>query len=178
MDALQAIETRKSKRNYLRMPVEIEKLEILAKAGSGDPKTGDFHISVITNAGLLDEIDEKGWQAMKKSAFLKLRAELPGYRPLYGAPVLFLISSPDIPFKETNTACAATNITIAATALGLASCYVISATRVFIDDTVLQKQAEVPDGFMPMCGVLIGYGAGEDKYPAPFNPSVGISYYR
>jgi nitroreductase len=157
----------------------IEKLKIVVKAGSNAPKAGDFHISVISNADLLNEIDEKGWQAMKKSDFLKLRAELPGYRPLYGASALLLISSPNVPYKEVNAACAAATITIAATALGLGSCYVGSTTRgAFTDDTVLQKQAGIPDGYVPMCGVLIGYGAEEDKYPAPFSPSVSISYCR
>jgi nitroreductase len=74
MDALQAIEARKSKRNYLNIPVEIEKVEILTRAGNGAPKAGNFHISVITNAGMLNEIDKKALESMKQSDFLKLRA--------------------------------------------------------------------------------------------------------
>jgi nitroreductase len=89
------------------------------------------------------------------------------------------ISSPNVPYKEVNAACAATNITIAATALGLGSCYVGSTTRgAFTDDMVLQKKAGIPDRYAPMCGVLIGYPAEEIKFPAPFNCLVGTSFFQ
>jgi nitroreductase len=165
MDAIRAIETRKSARDYTAKQVGEDLLEALVKAGSSAPKAGGFHISVITNSDTIKRIDDKTLSIMKNgTGFMKERAELEGYRPLYGAPVLFLISSPDVPFKETNAACAATAITIAATALGLASCYGVSATMAFKDDEPLQKLVGIPDGFSPICGVLIGYGGGE-KFP-------------
>ena len=167
MEAIQAIELRKSARDYLSKPVEEDLLEILIKAGRSAPKAGGFHISVITDAGTIKQIDDKALSVMKNgTGFMKERAELEGYRPLYGAPVLFLISSPEIPFRETNAACAATAITIAATALGLASCYVVSATLAFKDDASLGRSAGIPEGFSPVCGVLIGHGGGE-KFSSP-----------
>jgi nitroreductase len=144
-------------------------------AGRSAPKAGAFHISVITNADTLKTIDEKTLNIMKNSGgFLKERASLEGYRPLYGAPALFLISSLDVPYKETNAACAATNITIAATALGLGSCYVISATLAFKDDPTLQKQTGIPESYSPVCGVLVGYAGGE-KFPNPRVHEITIS---
>jgi nitroreductase len=167
MDAIKAIESRKSTRDYIAKPVDGNLLDTLIKAGRSAPKAGGFHISVITNADTLKHIDDKTLSIMKNgTGFMKERAELEGYRPLYGAPVLFLISSQDIPFKETNAASAATTITIAATALGLASCYVVSATLAFKDDEPLQKLVGIPEGFSPVCGVLIGYGGGE-KFSNP-----------
>jgi nitroreductase len=167
MEAIQAIESRKSARDYLPKPVEEDLLEILIKAGRSAPKAGGFHISVITDAGTIKQIDDKTLSIMKNgTGFMKERAELEGYRPLYGAPVLFLISSPEIPSRETNAACAATAITIAATALGLASCYVGSPTLAFKDDSSLGHLAGIPEGFSLACGVLIGYGGGE-KFSNP-----------
>jgi nitroreductase len=175
MDAIKAIETRKSVRDYIAKPVEEDLLETLIVAGRSAPKTGAFHISVITNADTLKTIDEKTLNVMKDSTgFMKERASLEGYRPLYGAPVLFLLSSPDVPFKETNAACAAANITIAAAALGLGSCYVVSATLAFKDDLTLQKQTGIPEGYSPVCGVLVGYAGGE-KFPSPRVHEITVS---
>jgi nitroreductase len=175
METLQAIESRKSARDYLPKPVEENLLETLIKAGRSAPKTGGFHISVVTDADTIKKIDDKTLSIMKNgTGFLKERANLEGYRPLYGAPALFLISSPEVPFRETNAACAATTIAIAATALGLASCYVVSATLAFKDDASLGKLAGIPDGFSPVCGVLIGYGGGE-KFPSPNAPQITVS---
>jgi nitroreductase len=163
METIQAIESRKSVRDYLPKPVEEKLLETLIKAGRNAPKAGDFHISVVTNADTIKKIDDKALSIMKSSTgFMKERADLEGYRPLYGAPVLFLISSPKIPFREMNAACAATAITIASAGLGLASCYVVSATLAFKDDdALLRRLVGIPEGFSPVCGVLIGYGGGE-----------------
>jgi nitroreductase len=167
MDTIKAIETRRSVRDYIAKPVEENLLETLITAGRSAPKTGTFHISVITNGDTLKTIDDKTLDIMKNSTgFMKERASLEGYRPLYGAPVFFLISSPDVPYKETNAACAATNITIAAVALGLGSCYVVSATLAFKDNPVLQKQVGIPEGYSPVCGVLVGYAGGE-KFSNP-----------
>jgi nitroreductase len=175
VEAIQAIEFRKSARDYLPKPVGEDLLETLIKAGRSAPKAGGFHISVVTNAETIKEIDNKTLSILKNgTGFMKERAELEGYRPLYGAPVLFLISSPDVPFKETNAASAATTITIAATALGLASCYVVSATMAFKDDEPLKKLAGIPEGFAPVCGVLIGYGGGE-KFSNPKIHEITVS---
>jgi nitroreductase len=177
MDAIKAIEIRKSVRDYIAKPVEENLLETLIMAGRGAPKTGAFHISVITNGDTLKEIDDKTLDIMKNSVgFMKERASLEGYHPLYSAPVLFLISSPDIPFKETNAACAATSIIIAATALGLGSCYVVSATLAFKDDSSLQKQVGIPEDYSPVCGILVGY-AGGDKFSSPRVHEITVSHH-
>ncbi|AEF85426.1 nitroreductase [Treponema primitia ZAS-2] len=64
---------------------------------------------------------------------------------------------------------------MSATALDLASCYVLSATRAFKDDPSLNKRAGIPEGFSPVCGVLAGY-AGEDKFSQTPTNSVTVGY--
>jgi nitroreductase len=107
--------------------------------------------------------------------FAKERADLEGYHALYGAPALFLISGPESPYSGINAACAATNITLAASALDLASCYIGSAVLAFKDNPQLAKKAGIPEGFVPFCGVLAGY-AGEDKFSQAPAFSVGVNY--
>jgi hypothetical protein len=67
------------------------------------------------------------------------------------------------------------NITVAATALDLASCSIGSAAVAFKDNPPLAKKAGIPEGFSPVCGVLIGY-AGEDKFSQAPAFSVGVAY--
>ncbi|HHX77539.1 MAG TPA: nitroreductase, partial [Firmicutes bacterium] len=86
MDALEAIAARKSTRKYLPQPVEREKTAALVAAGKSAPKSGEFHITVVENKELLQEFNDKTLEALKNSEneYLKRRASLEGYQPLYG----------------------------------------------------------------------------------------------
>lgn len=178
MDALKALEIRKSVREYQAKPVEAEKLETILKAANNAPKAGEFQISVILNAGLLKEINDKALDCMKKSgnAFLMERAALPGYEPLYGAPVLLVFSAPpENPYSFANVSNAATSGIIAATALGLGSCYIVTPTLALNEEPSLVKKIGVPEGFSPLCCMIAGY-AGGDKYASPKQVLNNINY--
>ena len=80
----------------------------------------------------MKQINDATRKAMLESPvdFLRQRASLPGYQPLYGAPVLILISAPkELPNSPFNAALAAENMLIEATELGLGSCFIMSLTR-------------------------------------------------
>ncbi len=65
----------------------------------GDPECRvEAKIDALTHEAMLNSDRE----------FLRKRASLPGYRPLYGAPVLLLLSGPaDGPYSAVNAALAA-----------------------------------------------------------------------
>jgi nitroreductase len=99
--------------------------------------------------------------------FLQQRASLPGYQPLYGAPVLILLSAPaKAPFSAANTALAAENMLLEATGLGLGSCYIVSPTMALNGENnhALAKEAGIPDGNEVLCALVIGYPAAEDPF--------------
>jgi nitroreductase len=50
---------------------------------------------------------------------------------------------------------------IAATALGLGSCYLITPILAFKADKGLAARAGIPEGYEIMCAVVVGYKAGE-----------------
>lgn len=178
MDAIKAIETRSSARSYAAQPLTQAQLDTLVKAAQSAPKAGNFHISVVTNAGLLAQIDAKALEAMQNSGndFLMGRAALPGYRPLYNAPVLFLFSAPpQEPYGAANCAGAATAAAIAATALELGSCYVVTPTLALAADAELGQKAQIPAGYKAMCGLLAGYKEGE-KFTTEKQPLNNVSY--
>lgn len=162
MDAIKAIETRKSTRSYVGTPIEQEKVKVLAMAANSAPKSGSFHVTIITNSDTLTDINDKALEAMKNSGndFLMQRAALPGYQPMYGAPLLMILSGPDTG-SAASASCSATAITIAATALGLGSCYVVTPTLPLKADPGLATRAGIPQGNIPLCGVLAGYAQGD-----------------
>ncbi len=164
-----AITSRKSVRAYLDKHVLPDDLARIVEAGQWGPNAGAFQISVIRNAELRKKINDQTSDAMLKSdvEFLQQRASLPGYQPLYGAPVLILLSAPTAaPYSAFNVAVAAENMLLAATELGLASCFLLSPTFALRRDEnrALLQEAGIPEGYALQCAVIVGYAAAENKY--------------
>jgi FMN reductase [NAD(P)H] len=169
MNVSEAIAKRKSVRAYLDKPVPAEDLAKIVEAGQWAPNAGEFQISVIRNAGLRQRINDLTHDAMVNSGveFLQQRVSLPGYQPLYDAPVLILLSGPtEAPYSAANTALAAENMLLQATGLGLGSCYLVSPTLALNagNNRALAQEAGIPDGYKLQCAVIVGYGAAENKF--------------
>lgn len=162
MNVLTAMEKRKSVRAYKPGKVEQEKLDTLVEAANSAPIFGEIHITVVENSSLLNEINDAALKQMKNSGndFLVKRASMEGYNPLYGAPVLILLSAPNGNDSNgsnmANVSCAAENILIAATELELGSCYVMAPLLALSDHDLFQRM-NIPQGYVPLCGVLVGY---------------------
>lgn len=162
MNVLNSIEMRKSIRAYSPQNVEKEKMEAIIKAGNLAPIFGQFHITVIENPELLEEINSVTLDMMKHSGneFLEKRAATEGYNPLYGAPALIVLSAPkgndSNGFNMANVSCAAENMIIEATELGLGTCFVMGIMLSFANTELLRK-IEIPEEYIPLVGVLVGY---------------------
>lgn len=169
MNVADAVANRKSVRAYRDEPVPADVLTRIVEAGQWAPNAGPFQISVILNAGLRQRINDRTLDVMVHSGneFLQQRASLPGYQPIYGAPVLILLSAPaDAPFGAANTALAAENMLLEATELGLGSCYLVSPTMALNGDSNhdLAQEAGVPEGHAVQCAVIVGYAAADNKF--------------
>ena len=169
MNISEAIAKRKSVRAYLDKPVLDDDLKKIVEAGRWAPNAGPFQISVVLNAGLRQKINDRTLDAMVHSGneFLQQRASLPGYQPIYGAPVLILLSAPaDAPHSMRNTALAAENMLLEATGLGLGSCYLVSPTLALNGESNrdLAQEAGIPDGYALQCAVIVGYAADRNKF--------------
>lgn len=178
MNTLESIKARKSQRSYEQKLVEEEKIEQLIFAANSAPKAGILHLSVVENYNILKALNDETLIAMKNSGndLLVSRASLEGYQPLYGAPVLILFSGKEgALYIDANASCAATNVTIAATELGLGSCYVISPLLGIRANPELGKKIGIPEGFIPICGVLIGYASG-NAFESPRSIANTINY--
>jgi nitroreductase len=177
METLKALEIRKSVRNYTEQPVEQEKLERILWAGNRAPLGGAFHMTVIRDKALLAEIDEAALTAMKNSdnEFARGRAALPGYRPLYNAPILILLSAEE-PARGMSSVCnAVTAMTFAAADIGLGSCFVVSPIQVLGENGPFYARLQFPAGYKPLVGMLLGY-AGEEKFGRPRPAVDNVNY--
>ena len=169
MGISEAIRKRISVRAYLEKPVPDDELEKIIEAGRWAPNAGPFHISVVRNSELQQKINDLTHEFMLNSGieFLVQRGSLPGYQPLYGAPILMLLSAPaDAPIGMINTAVAAENMILEATERGFGTCLLLSPTRIIndVDKRELAHSAGVPEGYAVQCAVVVGYAASENKF--------------
>ena len=151
MELFEAIDKRFSNRKYLDKQISDEDLKKILKAGMQAPvgrgKYEDMHITVIQNKVLLDEISGLA----DRSVF-------------YNAPTLVIISARDDGnglYKE-NSACVAMNMLLSATALGLGSIYLNLVIGLIKEHKEILDKLNLPEGFVPVVGVGIGYADGEN----------------
>jgi FMN reductase [NAD(P)H] len=182
MNTGEAIRTRKSVRAYEDRPVPGDVVAKIVEAGQWAPNAGPFQISVITNRALKQKINDRALDAMINSGndFARQRAALPGYQPLYSAPVVILLSAPaDSPMGAVNASLAAENMLLEATGLGLGSCYLMSPTRALNGEgnSDLAGEAGVPQGYAVQCAVIVGYAAAENKFTLGTRAKKGTTNY-
>ena len=161
MTMMETICSRKSVRSYTGENITTEELEVILKATNASPVgMGQFdsmHLTVITNKELLTKIE-----ASAAAMFGK-----PDMHPLYGAPTLILVSSrKPAPMMEnvtySNAAIMAHNMALAATELGVGTCYIWGATAAMSRNPEVLAELKLPEGFMPCCAMC--FGKTDDSY--------------
>lgn len=152
---IETICSRKSVRSYTGENITAEELEVILKAANASPVgMGQFdslHLTVITNKDLLAKIE-----ASAAAMFGK-----PDMHPLYGAPTLILVSSrKPAPMMEnvaySNAAIMAHNMALAATELGVGTCYIWGAIAAVSRNPEVLAELKLPEGFMPCCAMCFG----------------------
>ncbi len=178
METFEAINKRKSIRGYTDMQVNDDDLEKILDVANKAPNAGPFHITVVQNSEFLREINDRTKENMLASeGFLKERASIPGYEPLYGAPTFIILSAPEVPFDEINVACSITTMAIAAADLGIGTCYVVSPIQTLIEDYYMDR-LELPEGYVPISGILLGYESENSMPEVPREEKNNINYIK
>ncbi len=138
MEALEAILTRRSTRNYKPDPVEPEKLERILEAARQAPSGGNNqtnHFLVIRSREVLEkligmteaafakmETDENTYPSLRHAVSASKKG---GYVFCYNAPLLIAVANRrDYGNNMADCACAIENMMIAANALDLGSCWI------------------------------------------------------
>lgn len=173
MTMMETICSRKSVRSYTGENITAEELEVILKAANASPVgMGQFdslHLTVITNKELLAKIE-----ASAAAMFGK-----PDMHPLYGAPTLILVSSrKPAPMMEnvtySNAAIMAHNMALAATELGVGTCYIWGATAAMSRNPEVLSELKLPEGFVPCCAISLG--KTNDTYEMRDVPSDKIAH--
>lgn len=155
METMKAIATRKSSRSYQSIQIGDENLTRIINAGCAAPVgSGAYdtvHLTVIQNQDLLNRISKTAATIFGN----------PDADPLYGAPTLIIVSC--IPNKQfpnveiANAACIIENMSLSATDIGIGSVYILGALAAFMNDKELVKELILPEGFVPVSGIALGY---------------------
>lgn len=153
MNTLDAIFSRKSVRSFCGAPTETELNTVLKAAYAapvGRALYENVHLTVITNARLIGKINEAA------IAFFNN----PNMDPMHSAPVFVLVSAklggPNDNVGYSNCACIVQNMTFAAVELGLGACHIWGATAALNLNPELVAELNLPEGFTPCCGMLLG----------------------
>ncbi len=169
MNVNEAVMKRRSVRSYQDKEVSADDIATVIKAGRWAPNAGAYTMSVVRNKDLMARINDKTLEAMRASGndFLMERAALPGYMPLYGGPVVVLLSGPtDMPITQLNCGVAVENMLLQATELGLGSCFLRSPSYALNkpENAALAREAGIPEGSQMECGLVFGYTDDEKKF--------------
>ena len=155
MNTMETICKRRSIRSYTGESITAEELGTILKAANASPVgMGQFeslHLTVITNKDLLNKI-EKATAAMFGD---------PAMHPLYNAPTLILVSSKKpAPMMEnvaySNAAIMVHNMALAATELGVGSCYIWGAVAAASYNPEILAELKLPEDFIPCCAICLG----------------------
>lgn len=181
MDALEAILTRRSTRNYRQDEVEAEKIEKILEAARQAPSGGNNqtnHFLVIRNPEVLRklalmaeeafagmEITEDTYKSLKNSIVLSKRG---GYVFYYNAPVMIVVANRnDYGNNIADCACAIENMMVAANALDLGSCWINQLKWLNEDPGIVDylHTLGIKEDERVYGSVIIGYPASDSGLP-------------
>lgn len=155
MDTFKAICSRRSVRTYTGEGLSHDELEHILIAANAAPvglgKYEDMHLSIITNAELMRKVDEAGARMFGD----------PNMRPLHGAPLFILVSTKKPEPLMANVAYSdaaiiVQNMVLEAIDLGVGACHIWGAVAALSNDPEIIKELNLPEGFVPCCGVVLG----------------------
>ena len=124
----------------------------------------------------LTAIENKEVLALMRKTF----SELSGRQddPSYGAPVFIIVSvTPEASevVQKYDCACIIENMHLAATNLGLGSCYIHGMIRTIREEKAWQEAAGIAKEDVPMCGLILGHAKmAARKRPAKENMEVNF----
>ncbi len=165
MEFKEILSSRRSIRKYSAMQVEQETIDALVEATLKAPSSRNSHSTHLLVVRNPEKIERLSQMRDYGSAFVK------------GAPIFVLVmgdrSVTDL--WEVNCSISATTLQLAATDLGLASCWVHVDGRPHLKDEpqgvsaedIVREVVDIPENFSVLCGIALGYS---DFVPADLPP--------
>ncbi len=170
------LDKRRSIRKFLDKEVDSTTIEALCKAALKAPSSRNSHSTHLLVIDRHDIIEQAATMRDYGSGFIK------------GAPLFILVmgdkSATDL--WEVNCAITATTLQLAATDLGLASCWVHIDGRAQLKENpegtsaeeYLRSLVDIPTTFGVLCGIAVGYSDFEPAALPPFDAASHIETLR
>jgi len=165
-EVLKTIEQRFSCRGYDGRPVEIEKVEAIAKAALQAPSAMNiqpWQVIVITDKGLVDDLDMATMEILEanpdKAGYNRIMDR--GGKVFYSAPCMFLVlKSAEARWADVDCGILTQNICLAASSMGIDNVILGMAAIPFNGPKAdeLKKRVNWPEGWEFGMAVAVGYG--------------------
>lgn len=150
-------------RDFKDAPLTDEQVDILVKAALASPSAVNrqpWHIIMINDKKLVDELDANGMDVLKAEADNESYARMMerGGKLFYNAPNLMLVLSDGSDWGTLDSGILCQNVVIAAESMGLGTC-IVGMARIPLngpsgDD--FKKRLKFPAGYSFAIGILIG----------------------
>ncbi len=174
MDVIDTIHARRAVRDYKPEPVPPDLLRAVTTAASWAPSAMNqqpWRFTVVTDRGRLEEIADKAkhWAAARlagqtEAPHLAEMLSNPSFHIFYNAPALVVISAPSKDaFCIADCALAAQNLMLAASRLGLGSCWTGMA-EAWLNSEAGHKALHLPAGEQVVAPIILGF---PQSVPAP-----------
>lgn len=159
---VETIKSRRSIRAYKDTSVEREKLQLLAECGVWAPSAmnkQEWEVCIV---------DSKEWIDGATAAYLKAvegtsKADYllkPGFKNIFrNAPAVIFVAAPDGLFAGENIGCLAQNVMLAATELGLGTCFLGSVQMMFAEPAMQSHLQSLgfSEGYKLRYALAVGY---------------------
>ena len=186
MELLDIIKKRRSIRKYKDEQIPKEYLEKIIEAGLCAPNAGGRQGTVIVgihdkelteivgklNLARFDRGQLEGSYVSKEQPSI---IDNPNIKSgFYGAPsVAIVFAQKNFLYSIPDAFCAAENMVLQATELGVSSCIIARGEETFDNDygNTLLKKWGIPENFIARCFVVLGYIDGEPPHAKPISPN-------
>lgn len=159
---IEAIEARRSVRAYKDTPVEHEKLELLAKCGVLAPSAmnrQEWEVRIVENKAWIDGATATYLKAIEGTGKADYMLT-PTFKNIFrNAAAVIFVGAPDGVFSGENVGCMAQNIMLAATELGLGTCFLGSVQMMFAEPAMAEHLQSLgfSDGYKLRYALAVGY---------------------
>lgn len=159
---VEAIEARRSIRAYKDAPVEREKLQLLAECGVNAPSAmnrQEWEVRIVDSKEWIDTCTADYLKAVEGTDKAKYMLT-PTFKNIFrNAPAVIFVGAPDGVFAGENVGCLAQNIMLAATELGLGTCFLGSVQMMFAEPAMAKyvESLGFSDGYRLRYALAVGY---------------------
>ena len=180
-ETIKHILERNSCRDFKDTPVKKEHIETLVKTALAAPSARNiqpWHIIVVTDKALIEEIDAEGMKILRESEEKAMYEMLlsRGGKLFYNAPCLILVLSDGSEWATLDSGILCQNVVIAAESLGLGTC-IVGLARIPLSGPKKEeykKRLKFPENHEFCIGILTGE-INKGKAPHDHDPSK-VSY--